>query len=972
MRTIQRVVALSVVILASFTARISALEAWEKGSRLPKLVPAPLADDGLKVTVHRLKNGLTVYLSPNHEMPRISAWIATRAGSRHDPADSTGMAHYLEHMFFKGSRKLGTLDYPQESKHLDAIYKLYEELFVTTDTAKRKEIYGRIDRENIAASKYAVPNELDKTYKSLGFKGINAFTSNEMTVYLADLPKNRLDAWAKLESDRFKSPVFRLFQTELETVYEEKNRSNDNPDRILFEALDKALYGAHPYGRTTLGSIEHLKNPSLAKMYAFAAKNYVPNNMAIALAGDFDREDALKLLDRFFDSWAPRPVETLPAYELPQPTAPVRVEVRYEAPEMAVAAWPMPAYSHPDNEELEVLSLVLYNSQSGIMDLDINQAQKVREAAANLDLMNEGGSLILYAVPKDGQTLEETETLLLAAAAKLKSGDFSEEDLGGIVTNYEIGEKRKLESNDSRVREMAMSFLRYEEWPSAAGRLERIKKVTKADVVRVANAYLGEGRVTALRRRGKPEIPTIAKPGFTKIDIARDRESGFYKELVRMPAKPIEPRWLAEGRDYRVLKAPWGELVTAKNPFNDLFSLRLQVELGRLHEKQLCAAFKLWNLSGAGPLSAEALKKKLFSLGTTLEAQCSEQSASVSVEGLEANLAESLRLMRERFEDPNIAPDTLQKMVEVMIGEHKDNKVDPGEVFNALREWAGRGKESAVLAELSDAELKALDETRLKAILAKLFDIEHRAGYVGARKPEEVLSLLDKPGRKSKPAPEHKPLRYSRPAAPEVVFTHRDMIQSQFGFHAADEVYDPAKAVDYQFYADYMGGGMSSVIFQEVREARSLAYAAKGGYGTAPHQGDENMLWAFVGTQADKTLEASTLVDSLLSRMPASQDRFKETKKSIEERYRTSPTPFRAVPSTVLYWEDMGFAKDPRPERFQRSLRYGLKDLEGFAKRFESMPKTLYILGNRSRVDLEGLKKLGSVMEKPLDELFPY
>ena len=707
-------------------------------------------------------------------------------------------------------------------------------------------------------------------------------------------------------------------------------------------------------------------------MYAFASSNYIPNNMAIALAGDFDRQDALKLLDRYFDSWTPQEVQPLPAYELPHPTAPVRVEVKYEAPEMATLAWPMPAYSHPDNAALEVLSLVLYNSRSGIVDLDINQAQKVREASASLELLNEGGALTLYVMPKDGQTLEQAEALLLEAAAKLKTGGFSEEDLKGIVTNYEIEQKRKLEDNDSRVEEMAMSFLRYEEWAAAAGRLERIKKVTKADVVRVANQYLGEGRVTALRRKGKPDIPTIAKPGFTKIDIARGRESGFYKELVSMPAKPIDPRWLAADKDYRVLKTPWGELVASKNPFNDLFSLELRLDLGWLHEKQLCAALRLWDLSGAGGLSAEAFKKKLFSLGTSMSTDCSEQSSSVSIDGLEANLAESLRLMRQRFEDPDIAPDTLKKMVEVMIGEHKDNKVEPRAVFNALEEWVERGKESAVLAELSDAELKALDETRLKAILAKLFDIEHRAGYVGTHKPEDLLAMLERPGRKYKPAPEHKPLRHSRPAAPGVVFTHRDMIQSQFGFHAPDEVYDPAKAVDYQFYTNYMGGGMSSVIFQEVREARSMAYSASGGYDTASHQGDENRLWAFVGTQADKTLEASTLVDSLLSRMPSSEDRFKEAKKSIEERYRTSPVTFRSVPSSVLFWEDLGFSKDPRPERFQRALRYGLKDLEGFAKRFEAMPKTLYILGNKTRVDLEALKKLGTVTEKPIDGLFPY
>ncbi|MEK7381988.1 MAG: insulinase family protein, partial [Elusimicrobiota bacterium] len=249
---------------------------------VPAVLEAPLRDDPMGTTIHRLPNGLSVYLSPNKGQPRVTAWIAVRAGSKHDPADSTGMAHYLEHMFFKGTGELGTLDFAAEAPHLERIRALYEKLFKTKGEAPRAAVYKEIDEENVKASAFAVPNEISKFYRSIGGRGLNAFTSSEQTVYIVDIPSNRLEAWAAVEAERFQNPVFRLFQTEIETVYEEKNRAMDNAERIIGEEVERRLYKVHPYGQQpTLGSVEHLKNPSLAKMYAFEERWYVPNNMAI-------------------------------------------------------------------------------------------------------------------------------------------------------------------------------------------------------------------------------------------------------------------------------------------------------------------------------------------------------------------------------------------------------------------------------------------------------------------------------------------------------------------------------------------------------------------------------------------------------------------------------------------------------------------------------------------------------------------
>ncbi|MBI4248972.1 MAG: insulinase family protein [Elusimicrobia bacterium] len=940
---------------------------------LPRPVLEPLAGDGMQVTVHRLANGLTVYLSPNHERPRITAWIGVRAGGKQDPEDSTGMAHYLEHMLFKGTRRLGTLDFEKEKEHLDKITELYEKLFSVQEPEERKKIYKEIDAESLQAGRYEVLNEIDKLYKSVGFSDLNAFTDWETTVYIADIPANRLELWARVESERFKTPVFRAFQPELETVYEEKNRSMDNAERILNEALESKVYKNHPYGqRTILGSIEHLKNPSLAKMYAFFDAYYRPNNMAAVLAGDFEPKEVLPLLEKYFGALEPKDMPAAGAWPLPPPGGVERAEVRYEAEEKVVIAWPTVAAGHPDADVLRVMDMLVDNAAAGILNLYLNQDQKVKSSGSYPEMRNDAGAWVMWANPKEGQTLEEAEALLLEVAAKLKAGDFADEDIKAVVTNFEVNDKKRLESNESRAQLLMDSFVSFEEWPYTAAHLERLRAVTKEEVLRAAAKYLGDNRVVAYRRKGKPEVPSIAKPEFTTLDIDPARESELFKEIVNMPAVPIEPKWLKKGLDYQVEEMAWGKLYAVKNPMNDLFSLDFDFERGRKHERNLCAAFSLLNLSGAGAMSAEDFKKALYRLGSSMSAGCGEVSSSVHLEGLDAHLEETLELMRQRFESPNVASGALEKLIQVQIGEHKDNKADVRYIRRALGEWAQRGKKSGVLSELSDAELRALKEEDLKSLIRDVWNWRRRAGYVGARGTDAAAGLLKGDGRKYLETPAHEPMRYEKPQKDNVIFVHRDMVQSLVGLFAADEIFKAENQVDYRFYSSYMGGDMSSVIWQEIRESRALAYSAGGGYSEGEYEPDENKVAAGLGCQADKTLEATGLLAQLIKKLPPSSERFQATKKSIEQRYRAEPIEFRSIPGTVIAWEKWGLAADPRPKNMQKAVNYALPQLQDFARRFENQPLTIYILGNRERVGLDGLKTLGEFREIPVDELFPY
>lgn len=942
--------------------------------RSPAPVAVPLPNDLIKATIHRLDNGLTVYLSENHEVPRVAAWIVVRAGGKHDPEDSTGMAHYLEHMLFKGSESLGTIDYAEEKPHLDRILDLYEKLFREKDPQERRRIYGEIDRENVEASGYAVPNELSKAYGQLGFESINAFTGNERTVFTCDFPSNRAPVWARLETDRFAHPVFRLFQTELEVVYEEKNMSIDNAASVINEALGRKLYKYHPYGqRTILGSIEHLRNPSLKKMYDYYDAHYVPNNMAIVLAGDFRRDEMLALVRKNFGGWEARPLPEEKEWPLPAPDGVERVEVKYESEEQVIIAWQLVDNQHPDADALLVMDFLMDNAAAGIINLTLNRAQKVKQAGSYNYFQNDAGSWHLWAIPKKDQTLEEAEALLLATVDRLKAGEFTDEDIEAIITNFEIGEKRKLESNGDRVANMAGSFSDYEEWSRTVEWLDRLRAVRKEDVTRVARKYLGGDRVVACRRNAKPDLPRIEKPEFTKVDIDAERKSGFFQEIVGTPAKPIKPKWLKEGRDYAVRRQEWGRLYAGGNPVNDLFLLGFQFKSGEMHEKEMGAAMGLMDLAGAGNRTADEFKKELYRLGTSLSFGSGERTSRVWLSGLDKNLERSLALMFELFRSPNIEEGTLEKMVQVQLGAHQDNKKNPRYVHYALSEYAERGAESRVLNELSDDELRSLKTERLTGLARDLWQFERDVLYVGNRPPKEIARLVDDGRRKHKEAPASREIRYLRPPRTRVLFAHRDMVQSHVGVFAADEVYDPGHAVDYVFYYNYMGGGMGGVIFQEIRESRALAYAAWGGYSSGARKGDENRVFGGLTTQADKTIEGTRILHELMQEPPFSEKRFRETAKKTEESYRTSPVQFRHVPGVVRAWDEKGIeGGDPGPARFRRTLKYGLADLQEFSRRFKGAAMTISILGHRDHVDLGKLKELGDFEEKRLEEIFPY
>jgi predicted Zn-dependent peptidase len=467
----------------------------DKDQSAKKYTYQSVPDDPLKARIYKLSNGLTVYMTVYKDAPRIQTYIATRAGSKNDPADATGLAHYLEHMLFKGTDKYGALDYEKEKPLLDKIEQMYEVYRKTTDTRERKDLYRQIDSISGVAAKYAIANEYDKMMAAIGAKGTNAYTSVEQTVYVNDIPSNQLEKWLTIEAERFRAPVLRIFHTELEAVYEEKNRGLDNDGYKMYEALFAGLFQKHTYGtQTTIGTIEHLKNPSITRIKEYYEKYYNPNNMAICLSGDFDPDEAIKLIDARFGKLGSKPVpQFVPAKEDPL-TQPVVKEVYGPEAETMFMGFRFAGAGTKDADIITLVDKLLYNGTAGLIDLNLNQQQKVLAANSGVELMKDYSVHVLAADPREGQSLEEAKDLLLSQINLIKKGEFSDDLLKAVITDLKLQQTKAYEKNYARADAFVTAFILGAEWKDQVSRISRLSKITRQEIIDFVMSWYTSGQ----------------------------------------------------------------------------------------------------------------------------------------------------------------------------------------------------------------------------------------------------------------------------------------------------------------------------------------------------------------------------------------------------------------------------------------------------------------------------------------------
>ena len=932
-------------------------------------------DDPLNARLFELDNGMRVYLTANPESPRFYAQVSTRAGGKNDPATNTGLAHYLEHLLFKGTSRLGTVDAAAEKVHIERIAELYD-LHYEAAPGDRAAIYEQINAESALAAQYAIPNELDKIYKELGATGVNAYTSNEETTYLVDLPANRLEQWAVLEAERFSDPVMRLFITELEVVYEEKNRSLDNGDRLIGEALAAQLYKVHPYGQQTiLGSTEHLRTPRISTIREFFDRYYVPNNMVIVASGDIDIDASIEVIAREFNRLERGPDVVQPTWDDPPPSGRELVEVTYPGEEAVHVAFRAPAHSHEDAPAMEVLDALLSNGTAGLIGLNLVGAQKIREGGSYLGLQSDYGDMTLYATPNPGQPLEEVEQLLLSQLDLLKQGQFEEWLLDAIKSDQEKREKQRREGNGGRVGPLRESFILGYEWDDYLARERARQAVTKGDVVRVANKYFGGDYVVAFRHDGPREPVTMEKPVIQTVSIDQSRQSPFATELLAMQVEPVEPAFVVEGRDYVELVAcPARTIVVSANRVNDLFSMTLVFEKGSEHDKLLPVAQELLGLCGAGALTREQLRQEIMRLGLDLRFSVGANTSTVTISGIDRRFEESLALLATVLSSSDAPEGALEQLKQNLLARRAEQMKNPAQIAAALTSYQRYGDRSPYLDRLTEAQVRALTEDELLGAASALLEMEHTVEYVGIRSPEEVDKLLATylPAAADPvpaPAPIVRPML--SPAATEILLVDQPTAQSQVNIVTAAAPYQEALTAPATLYNNYFAGGMSGIVFQELREARALAYTARASFDLGSRPGEPSAMTGYIGTQVDKTTDAVTAFLDLWENLPVSQERLDRTITSLDNQFRTQKLGFRSVPASLRRWREAGLPGDPRPARHAALMSSGMQTLLDFHRQeVAGRPKQIGIVGDRRFIDVAALEAIAPVREVAVEQLF--
>lgn len=936
-------------------------------------------DDPLHARVYTLDNGLQVYLTVYKDAPRIQCYIPVKVGSKNDPKETTGLAHYFEHMMFKGTPNFGTTDWEKEKVLIAQIEELFEVYRTETDQEIRNQLYHQIDSISYEASKYAIPNEYDKMMKYIGSQGTNAGTSNDYTIYIENIPSNQLENWAIIQAERFKQPVLRLFHTELETVYEEKNMSLTNDSRKVNEAMLAALYPNHPYGQqTTLGEAEHLKNPSMKNIREFYDKYYVPNNMAICLSGDFDMDQAIQIIDKHFGKLQTKP---LPDFKI-TPEVPIKEPIIKEVTGLE-AEFVRVGFriGEPANSKdiyiLNMLDNIMSNGKSGLIDLNLNQKQAVYSATAYPYVLCDNSSYIMSGVPKTGQTVEEVKDLLLAQIEAIKEGKFDNNLLQAALNNMKLSEMRQLENNQARAMWMARAFMNNIPWYEACKSIENYSQITREDIINFANKHFQNNYIVIYKRQGTPEeVEKVSKPAITPIYVNRESESNFFKTIQENRTGEIEPVFADFQKEITFTDWNGIKMYCLKNVENSTFELKFRFNAGELNDLRLPIATMYFDYLGTAQFTAAQFKEEFYRIACNLSFYSSDDYSQITLSGLSENYEKALSLTMDLLNGALTDETALENLINDILKQRNDAKSNQNSVLNALVAYCEYGPELSAYS-LTEAQLRALTGTELINVVKQLMSYEPEILYYGPASVEELKQTLakhyQKPAAFMQPAPERKfPLK--EVTENSIFFAPYQAKQARLVTYSRGGNFDKQLYPVISMYNQYFGGGMNAIVFQEMREKRSLAYSAQSRY-IIPSEQDEYMYnYAFIATQNDKIKDAFTAFNELFNEMPVSQNAFELAKEGAKISIATSRITKMSILNTYIRNRELGYDYDYRKDFYNAIDQFTIEDIVTFNHQYiRNQPKTYMILSNESDVDFDALTKdFGKVNKLTLEDIFGY
>lgn len=937
--------------------------------------------NALKVKEYRLENGLTVWLNEDHSQPKVFGAVVVKAGAKDCP--DTGIAHYFEHMMFKGTDRIGTLDYESEKVLLDSIAMKYDELAMTEDTAARARLQKEINELSIRSSEYVIPNEFNRLINRFGGSGLNAATSYDATIYFNTFSPQYMVQWAEINSERLINPVFRLFQSELETVYEEKNMYGDFIGGQVMDTLMARYFGPHPYAYPIIGSTKNLKNPRLTEMHKFFEDYYVASNMALILSGDFDAQQVMPILEKAFSRIRSGNAPKQEKVMLPPFNGRETMKVKFPIPFIKAMGLGFRGVSanHEDQVALNI-AVNLLNNANGTGYLDkLMVEHKLMGALAINESMNEAGILAVAIMPKLLiQSYSSAEKMVWDEINRVKNGDFSDEMFNSLKLEQKRQYASSLENIDSRATIMMNLFSQGKSWNDYLNEVARIESITKEDVVRVAQKYFSNNYLCVTKSTGKYPKDNLPKPAFSPV-VPRnaDASSSYAKQLEKIPEQQVAPRIIDFEKDVKTSKlTPLVTLYTTPNPLNDIFTLNISYGIGALEQPELMQLTNYLQLLGTESLSFEQFRSRLQSIGSTLAFDVTPDAFVMKVTGFDNHIDETMELVGDFIRHAKADDKKLRQIVDDAKVSEKAFFKSGDNVASALLEQVKYGDQSRYLRKLSLSQIKKLKGKDMLAIYDKVRSVQCDLHYCGTLPVEKVIGTIRQhlPLERTTIAsnsPYYRELKqYDRPT---VFFIDMpDMAQSiVYGYVKGDPVDDKASRHASRLFSVYFGGDMSSLMFQEIREFRSFAYRTSGRYQLPnhAHKGTAESFTAMLSTQSDKTLDALGVLDSLIREMPLKPERVEAVKQTLVNRINNDYPPFRNLSEKVASARMEGFDRDPAEEFLRDIATMDMQDISRFYReQISGRPVVYVIAGNRKHIDMKKLAEYGTIIKVKKKDIY--
>ncbi len=933
-------------------------------------------------TAHTLENGLTVWLNEDHTQPKVLGAVVVKAGAKDCP--NTGIAHYFEHMMFKGTDKIGTVDYEKEKEILDRIAAKYDELAATKEASERKALQKQINELSVEAAAYVIPNEFDRLISRYGGTKLNAGTSLDYTVYFNTFSPQYIEQWAEINSERLIHPVFRLFQNELETVYEEKNMYGDYVGGISIERLKERYFAPHPYAYPVIGSTENLKNPRLSEMQRFFEEYYVASNMGLILCGDFRTEEVLPILRRTFSRIRKGEAPKQEPVELPPFEGKERMKLKVPMPfvkMMALGFRGVPA-NHPDEVALKVAVSLLNNANgTGFLDKLTVEHRVVASMAVN-ECMNEAGILAIFVVPKLlFQSYSAAEKLVWREIERIKKGEFSEETFQSLKLEQKREYVSALEDMNMRAQVMMRVYSQGKRWEEYLDELKRIDFLTREDVIEVAQKYFTRNYLYVTKTTGRYKKDHLPKPDY--IPVRPDHlqaQSAYAKSLEELPVKSFGPRFIDEASlaITDVTLSPFVHFYTTPNPVNDIFSLDIYYGTGLKENPLLAQVASYMHFVGTERESFDTFRNRLQALGSTLMFEASNTNFVVRVTGFDANMAETIALVGNFMQHAQADERKMDQVVDEMKVVEKAFFNSSENLAQALIEYATFGNESRFLKKPSLKEFRKLKGEDLVSLFRALQQCACTVHYCGNLPQEKVAKMAAHYFRLSdvsRPSgyPWIRPLQTYE--APRVFFLDMKEVSQSivYGYVRGEAVDDPKERCASKLFSGYFGGDMSSLMFQEIREFRSFAYHVNGKYHLPSFQGKgkPGFFRTLFSTQADKTLDALGVLQSLLDDMPQRPERVEAVKQNLRNEVNNAFPSFRDLSARIAMYRREGFNADPNRKLLEYIAPMAMEDIEQFYERqVKGRPVVYAVVGNSRRIDMEKLASFGTLEKVKIKDIY--